>query len=149
MSSITKVISSKFDDLKNRIVKVLRFGKDDVVTAYQASPYGIDSSPIKDMVAIHANTSVRGEDVIVGYINKDQVASPGEIRIHNDKNYIHIKDTGIIEIGGNTDHLVLHSVMQTQFNILRNDLNMARAALSLPPTIADITNAKTLKIKTS
>jgi hypothetical protein len=45
---LTRVISTQLDSLNRRLIKVLRFGKSDVQTPFQALPHGIDSNPVKD-----------------------------------------------------------------------------------------------------
>ena len=79
--NIVKVFSTEVDSKLRRLIKFLRLGKSDVQTAYQAGSYGMDSNPIKNMVAIYAETGKIGDTVIIGYINRDQLAEPGEIRI--------------------------------------------------------------------
>ena len=59
--NLVKVISSEIDNTKRRIVKFLRYGKSDVQTSFEAMPFGIDSSPTKDMIAIYAPTGENGK----------------------------------------------------------------------------------------
>ena len=49
-----------------RILKVFQFG---AKTARESMPFGIDSVPLSDMIAIFGSTSENGDNVIVGYIN--------------------------------------------------------------------------------
>jgi len=49
---ILKVAGTSFDTFKRLVVKAWN-GKSDVRTAIEASSYGIDSNPVKDMVAIY------------------------------------------------------------------------------------------------
>lgn len=127
--NITKVISSTIDSFNRRVVKVLRFGKSDVQTAVEAGPFGVDSNPIKDMEAIYMPSATKGKTVIVGYINKKQLAEPGEVRHYStddsgvEKFYTWLKKDGTMEIGGNTDNMVRFSELQTAFNQLKSDFN--------------------------
>ncbi len=66
---LVKIISTEIDNLKRRVVKFFRMGKSDVRTSLEANAYGIDSNPIKDMIAIYSDTSLNGKTVILGYIN--------------------------------------------------------------------------------
>jgi hypothetical protein len=49
-------------------------GKSDVRECIEVSPYGIDSNPIKDMIALYGPTGENGKDVIIGYLNKNRTA---------------------------------------------------------------------------
>ncbi len=151
---LTKVLSSSIDALNRRVVKILRMGKSDVQTSLEVMPYGIDSNPIKDMIALHSDTSEKGKSVIIGYINKQQLAEAGELRLFStDENgilkaHIWLKNNGDIEILGDSDNMVRYSSLETAFNMLKADLDAARAVLSLPPSSADISFAKIDEIKT-
>jgi len=128
MINVTKTISTS---IKNavRFVKFLRMGKSDVQECRQSSPFGIDSAPTKDMAAIYAKTAEVGKPVIIGYINKNQIAEAGEIRIFStDENgtvkiALHLKNDGTAEFGGNSDNMVRYSVLETEFNKLKSDFN--------------------------
>lgn len=129
MNNFVKVISTEIDTLKRRIIKVLRFGKSDVQTAIECSPYGVDSNPIKDMVAIYSPTSEKGEVAIIGYINKNQKAEIGELRLFStdangvEKFYLWLKNDETIELGGNSNFAVKFNELKTEFNALKTDYN--------------------------
>lgn len=165
MVTLTKTISSAFDTVKRRIIKVLRFGKDDVQTAYEALPYGTDSSPIKNMIAVFSETDNKGKTVIIGYINKNQLAQSGEHRIYATddsgtlKFYIWLKNTGVCEIGGNADNAVRFSPLETATDKLATDIQAELAKIQaaiagvggtyVPGTISiDISGAKINEVKT-
>lgn len=126
--NFVKVISTQISNLK-RSIKVLRFGRSDVQTAVECMPYGIDGSPIKDMIAIYAETGKRGEVAIIGYINKNQKADIGELRLFstdtsgNEKFYVWLKGNETIEIGGNTNYAVKFNELKTEFNALKKSHN--------------------------
>ena len=116
---LVKVISSEIDTLSRRLVKFFRFGVSDVRTSIEAAPYGVDSSPIKDMVAVYADTSEAGKSVLVGYLNKRQISEAGELRLFattatgSEVFSIYLKKTGVAEVSGSslelfgaTDNLV-------------------------------------------
>jgi len=65
---------------KMRILKAIIFGKSDVRNTNESAPYGIDSNPIAGMNAIYAETCTNGKPVIIGYVNKQQLAAIGENR---------------------------------------------------------------------
>lgn len=77
---LVKVTQTYFNDLKQLIVKAWN-GKSDTRTAKNTAPYGVDSNPIKDCVAIYAKTEMNGKEYIIGYVNKDLVAQVGESRL--------------------------------------------------------------------
>lgn len=154
MIKLVKILSTSVDVLKRRVVKILRMGKSDIQTSFDVSPYGVDSNPIKDMIAVHAETGEKGKTVIVGYINKNAIADVGELRLFStdnlgvEKTYFWLKNNGDIEVGGASDNMVRYSALEVAFNTLLADLNSTRAALGLPPSTANISGAKINEIKT-
>ena len=144
-----------------RIAKVVQFGPK---TVGVSAPFGDDSSPLKDMIAIHASTGEAGESVVIGYINKNQISQPGEKRIFSlapDGSLsfsIHLKGDGTCEIGGAADNLVryvpLNAGLQAQDTSINLELTkIATAIASLGGTYApvpistDISAAKINQIK--
>lgn len=129
MLNFVKVISSKIDPLKRRVIKFLRYGNSDILEVVESSPFGIDSVPVKDLVAVYGETSSKGKSAIVGYLNINRLADIGEARLFstdsssNLKTYIWLKNTGNIEIGGDTDNMVRYSELEAAFNELKTDLN--------------------------
>lgn len=124
----TKVISTRIVNSK-RLVKFLGIGRSDVQEKNEVGPFGIDSNPVKDMVAIMAPTSEIGKDVIIGYINTNQMAEVGETRLFStdldgvEQIFIHLKNDGNIEFGDNADNLVRFSKLKLEFDNLKNDFN--------------------------
>jgi hypothetical protein len=133
---VAKVISNRILGLK-RLIKFFGLGKDDVQEIIQISPFGIDSVPIKDMVAVYSETSVKGESVLVGYINKSLVAQSGDFRTYSVNSsgevqfYIWQKNNGTAEIGGNVDNMVRYSPLKDGFDQLRGDLNEFKETFNL------------------
>jgi len=170
--NLVKVNSTSLDDLKRRVVKFLRLGKSDVQTSIEAMPFGVDSNPPKDMIALYIKTGENGKTVIAGYLNKDLKAEPGEFRTFatdengNEKFYTWMKKDGTIEIGGDADNAVKYSKLEQAFNQLKQDFNALVTAFNAhqhtaPPgggattgaqaaqtSSADISPAKNDKIKT-
>ena len=109
-----------------RILKVLQFG---TKTAAESAPFGDDAAPLKDMIAVFAETSNNSEPVVVGYINKNQIAGPGEKRIYSLKPDglasadIYLKDDGTVEFHGSTKNMVRYQELETAFNQLKSDFN--------------------------
>jgi len=171
--NLVKVFSSNTNDLKQRLIKVLRMGKGDVQTSIQATPYGLDSNPIKDMIAVYSKTETDGSTVIVGYLNKNSIAAVGELRLFStdangvEKFYTWLKNDGTIEIGGNQNFAVKFNELKTEFNKLKrshNDLlteykmhvhtggtisgSTGTTTSTLLANTSNISNAKNDKIKT-
>lgn len=127
--NLVKIISTTVDNLGMRLPKFLRLGKSDVQTATQAGAHGIDSNPIADMIAVYADTGEKGEKVILGYLNKNQLAEPGEFRIFSVnaegelQTFIWLKANGTIQIGGNAKNMVRFQELETGFNQLKDDFN--------------------------
>ena len=136
---LVKVISTQIKNSK-LFVKILGFGKSDVQTPIQITPYGIDSNPIKDMVAIQGNTTRDGKTFIIGYINKNNIADIGELRLFAtdsngvEQSYIYVKNDGV-EINGRGDfavrHLKLNTNLQSQVVLINAELAKISAAMGL------------------
>lgn len=176
MINVTKVISNSIKSA-TRFVKFLRMGKSDVQECRQVAPYGDDSSPIKGMAAIYAKTGEVGKPVIIGYVNKNQIADVGEKRIFSTdadgkvQMFLHLKNDGTAEFGGDADFMVRYNELESGFNQLKIDFNdlvtkynshthpYVGLAVSAPgvtsptpttgaPSTADISASKIAEIKT-
>lgn len=127
MNQYVKVISTSINSLKQRVVKFLASGRGNVQTALEISPYGVDSNPIKGMIAIYGKTNNTGETIIVGYINKNQKAGIGEFRTFAtdadgvEKFYTWMKADGTMEIGGVANFAVKFNELKIEFNKLKDD----------------------------
>ena len=125
----TRVNGITLSDVGRQIIKILGLGKKDVQTANQIAPFGFDSAPVKEMVAIQAPTGVRGESVIVGFIQKDLIATPGESRVFSTNAdgvlqiALHLRDNGQMEIGGTGDFLARFDELKAGYDELKGDLN--------------------------
>lgn len=112
-----------------RIVKFLRYGKSDVQEVQQALPYGLDSNPVKDMIALHAETGQVGKSAVIGYLNLNAVAEVGGTRMYSTDEdgavqfAIYLRADGTAEVGGDTDFMVRYSELESAFNELKSDFN--------------------------
>ena len=105
-----------------RMIKVDQFGAKE---PYECSPYGFDSNPVKDMTAIYADTSENGEPIIIGYVNENQLADVGELRLYNsNKGYIWLKNDDTIELNGNSRTIVAFIDLKTELENTINKLNV-------------------------
>jgi len=126
MVTLVKTIATKLEDAY-RHIKVQVMGKNDIQTPAEALPYGIDSNPVKDLVAVYAASSVKGEPVILGYLQKNRLAEVGALRLYAtddagaEQNYIYLRADGTIEMGGAEDNMVRYSKVETAFNMLKDD----------------------------
>jgi hypothetical protein len=166
MLNLVKIYSSSVDSFKRRIVKFLLYGKNDVRESIFISPYGVDSNPIKDMIALYGSTDEKGSSVIIGYINKNSIAGPGELRLFStdgsglEKSYAWLKADGSVEINGSTDNFVrytaLDSNLQLQVTAINAELVKIAAGIvagggAYTPTFIslDISGSKINTVKTS
>jgi hypothetical protein len=171
---VIKVLSSKVGEGGRRFIKFLSMGSDDTRENVLAAPFGDDSNPPKDFKAIYTRTSVDGEDVVVGIINENAIAEPGEKRLYSTNDdgdeqfYLYLRKNGTIEIGGDQGNAVRYQELQQQFDELNNKFNdlvtafnthqhtgnMGAPTAPLPgfipsqPSSADITQCKIDEIKT-
>jgi len=146
-----------------RNLKVEQFG---IKTADEVSPFGVDANPLKDMVAIYSDTTNASESVILGYINKNQLADSGEIRLYSLdsnkalKSFIWLKNDNTIEFNGNTYSMVryepLESGINAKDNLINIELGKIAAAISglggvyTPASVStDISSAKNEDLKQS
>ncbi len=170
MIQLVKIISTSIDSANRRLVKFFRFGKDDVQEVLSASSVGDDSPPIENLRGIYVQTSQVGTPVLVGYINDNQLAQPGEKRIFaTDQNgnvilHFYMKSDSTIELGGTGNYAVKFNQLKTEFNELNDKFNdlvtnfnshvhAANATPIAPITqafqsTANIDNAKNSKIQT-
>lgn len=164
MVQLVKILATAANSLGQLIPKFLRYGKDDVQTALQSAPYGVDSNPVKGMVAVYAPTTNNGRKVIIGYINQS-LAAVGETRLFSTdadgalKFYTWLKNDGTLELGGATNNLVKFTALSTALNnqdtLINAELAKIASALALvggsylPGTVTtDISNSKINEIKT-
>lgn len=133
---IVQVISTAFDSIKRRIVKVRRRGKDDIQTAKEYSPFGVDSNPPAGMRAIFAETGIKGKTALIGYLNLDKLAEVGETRFYSLKpdktlsTFIWLKNDETMQIGGDTDFMVRFSKLKEVVDELQEDITTLKAAFS-------------------
>jgi len=136
MMTFSKIRSSIIES-GFRILKVDQWG---VKTVNEVSSFGDDSHPISNMTALYADTSETGEPVIIGYINKNQLADVGEKRIYSLKEdgsistFIWLKNDGKIELGGNNDNAIryqkLDDSLQSQKTLINAELLKIQTAIA-------------------
>lgn len=126
---LTTTLSTAVDSMNRLIQKVRRLGKYDIQTAPIAAPYGVDSNPIEGMVAIFAETSMKGDQVIIGYVNKNAIAEVGGLRLFSTNSagaeqfYVYLRASNNLELGGDARHLARFEELETAFNELKAAYN--------------------------
>ncbi|MCE3278029.1 MAG: hypothetical protein K0S44_220 [Bacteroidetes bacterium] len=173
MLTLVKILSNEVNSYLQRVLKFRRFGLSDVQTAIEAAPFGTDGNVPKDWIAVYGPTATKGEAVIIGYLNKNQMAKVGELRHYstdadgNEKFYTWLRNDGTYEIGGDTNWAVKFNELKTEFNKLKDDYNnhineynlhihsggtvSGSTGTTTPSTninVSNIDNAKNDKIKT-
>lgn len=162
MITLSKIKSVSIE-AKQRILKVLQYGPK---TANECGPFGLDSSPLENYTAIYAETANVGESLIIGYIQKRQLAEQGESRLFSlDSNgllkaEIFCKANGTILLNGGGFSSVRYENLNNELQQLKNGINtelskVQTAITTLGGTYAnaplnlDLTSAKsdTIKIK--
>lgn len=168
---------SKVLEATDAFIKVLRYGKSDIVTPRQYLAHGIDSKPVKGALALYSDTGNKGQLAVVGYLINSDKTKPGEVRLYStdssgvEKVAVHLTNDGIIEVGGNVDNMVRYSKLEEAFNELNDKHNALvnafnshlhpTAAVGPPspptpvpnvipaiPSIADISGSKIDEVKT-
>lgn len=131
---LLSTLSSEYDKVKRLVVKVWN-GKSRTFTAEEVSSYGVDSRPIKGMVALYTTSEVDGAEVIVGYLNKNRIAELGESRMFSTddsgivKFNIWLRNSGELLMGTSSNpseynkHAVEHEALKTEFNKLKKTVN--------------------------
>jgi hypothetical protein len=162
----SKFFDSVLDSFGHRTVKVSGYG---TVTADQVAPFGDDSCPPQGWDAIYSETDTDEQPVIVGYVNTNCQAGPGEkrmfsMRLNLDGTYTQMfytwmKADGTYEIGGAVDNLTryaaLNTAIQEQITKMEGELTKIAAGIVAgggtytPGDISlDISAAKINEIKT-
>lgn len=125
---ISTYISSALKAAK-RVLTLNVFGTYDPRTASECAPFGYDAVPGKKLKALFIKTTSNSEPVCAGYINDQQVATAGQVRLYSTddtgavQTYILLREDAKMEIGGNANHMTQFEGLQTAFNTLRGDLN--------------------------
>lgn len=171
--NVVKIIET-FVEGGRRIVKALRYGRDDVQTSKQVTPYGFECNPVRDSIGLYTSTATRNRTYVMGYISESNETAPGECRVFSTdadggvQIAFHYKADGTVEMGGDADNAVRYSKLESAFNELKSDVNdlvikynaHTHGVISLgaptgpaaplgSPSAADITAAKIDELKTS
>lgn len=149
MLKVVKIYNTSFDALRRLIPKFLVMGKSDVRTAVEAGPYGTDSNPVKDMIALYGQSETTGKQYIIGYLNKNRLAAGGEHRIFaTDANgafkfNVWLRADGTILIGDSddptsyTNFVVKYNELKTEYDKTKLYLTTLKTATLAVATALD------------
>jgi hypothetical protein len=115
----SKVLQSAINNTVRK-VQILLFQR--ARDVQQSLPYGIDSVPVKDMVAVYSNTGEMGQSVIIGYLYKGAIAEVGSVRLYSENGYVHLRANGNLELLGTAKHMVRYEELETGFNSLKQSV---------------------------
>jgi hypothetical protein len=123
--SFSKIKSSVIEAGK-RILKVEQFG---AKTAKEAYPFGFDSVPPEGFTAIFAETTNKDASVIVGYINKNQLAEVGASRMYalgesgEVSGFVYVRASGVLELNGSDFSAVRYENLKAKIYLLQTQIN--------------------------
>ena len=156
-------VKSTIVDAGKRIVKILRLGRSDVQTSNESMPFGVDANPLKGMTAIQVETGVKGKTIVIGYVNTEQLAKVGEIRIFaadstGVKSFVHCKANGNVHVNGEINTAVafvpLNAVLQKLSVDINANLTAIAASIATPglpyapvPVVIDASPAQVQSVK--
>lgn len=127
MISLSKINSSTIEAGK-RILKVIGIGGS-AYTAKESYPFGFDSVPPEGYTALYSDTSNRDESVIIGYINKNQLAEAGGVRMYavgtsgEVSGFVYVRASGVLELNGSDYSAVRFQELKTQIELLQTQIN--------------------------
>src|SRR5690348_10137255 len=110
-------------------ITVKKKGRSDTIEAANVTPFGFESNPIKNMVAIYSDTETLGDSLILGYVNKNLAAQLGESRMFsmdangNLKMQVWCKNDGTLLLGGNADNSVRYSPLNSGLQDFKDKVN--------------------------
>lgn len=160
MISLSKFKSAVIEGGK-RIIKSLTIGG--ASTAKESYPFGFDSQPLENWTAIYADTSNKDESVIIGYINKNQLAGSGEARMYalgtsgEVVAFAYVRSSGVLELNGSAFSSVrfqsLKIAIDNKDALVNAELSKIAVAITsggvyVPATIStNLLNAESVTVK--
>lgn len=137
------VIKKGFRVIKTRMTSGL------IETSKQANPFGFESNPSKNYVAILSETQSNEEPVIIGFLNPKALESlnVGDSRIYstdsegNTKASIIIRNDGTAELLGTADNAVRFKALDDSLQTYADNINaqLKTALAGIPYTWVDVT----------
>lgn len=133
---VVMVNSVFFNKHGKRMIKFRGWGKIDVRTSHQVTPWGIDCHPVKGVRGINTTTQKEGATKILGYVHDHPITEVGEVRLFatnaedEEQCSLHLKNTGNIEINGNARHAVAYEEMAATVNELKSKVQELQGIIS-------------------
>jgi hypothetical protein len=158
--SLSKFTSFIIENGK-RILKVKQYG---AKTAKESYPFGFDSVPPEGWTAIFAETANKDEAVIIGYINRNQIASMGDSRMYalgankEVTAFAWARSGGNLELNGSGFSAVrfapLDSALQSEKTAINAEFIKIQAAIAaiggsyiISPITVNISNSESATVK--
>lgn len=138
MIALAKYFSSVITNGK-RIIKSKGIGGT-AMTTKECYPFGFDSQALEGWTAVYSSTANRDEDVIVGYINKGQLAGAGESRMYavgsNGElvGFMWCKADGTLELNGSAYTAVRFAPLNTAIENKDTSINTELEKIALAIT---------------
>jgi len=126
MATITKVDTTQIEE-GFRTVKVEQYG---AKTADIIQPFGDDSNPIRNMIAVFTETDTDGNPIVIGYFNKDVAAAEGEKRLYSvdsngsQKAFMWLKNDGKLQLNGTGDNAVRFTPLEAELMSMIQKMNI-------------------------
>ena len=124
--SLAKYSSAIIEGAK-RIIKAFTIGG--AATAKQVYPFGFDSQPLEGVTAIYSDTSNKDESIIIGYINKNQLAEVGASRMYalgesgEVSGFVFVRASGVLELNGSDFSAVRYENLKAKIDLLQTQIN--------------------------
>lgn len=111
-----------------------------VENSYSSMPFGFDSNPSKNFIAIVSETQSNDKPVIIGYLNPGALSDLGigdSMQYATDVNgeYIStlkLRSDGTMELLGNSDNAVRYSKLKEEYDKTRSVLDAILTTLETP-----------------
>ncbi len=129
-------------DLSSTIKEAFRYikysiWKDSPEEMQAAQPWGYDARPVKDAIALVVETAETGEAKVIGYVFKGalQALAVGEVQVYSTdangakKAFMHLKNTGVMQLSGDTIELNGNANHATQYEALNTELQSFKTAI--------------------
>lgn len=130
---VSDILESLIEE-NQRFLKLLKFGENDNINAFQASNFGEDSNIPAEYSAIYLKTSNSEEPICIGVVNKVVLEdlNPGEKQIFSTSedgaeiaSFIKLLNDGTHEFNGNADFIAGFNDLKAGFDQLVSDVNDA------------------------
>lgn len=165
MITIAKIIGSVITN-GIKYIKLTRFGRNDHQEVIQITPFGIESTPVKDLKTIHTNTINDSKSLSIGIVCKHEKTQEGETRVYATNSAgvtqfeIYLKSNGTCQFNGTGEFLTKYNALDTalQASILALNTELGKiqeaiialgGAYAFETVSLDISQSKATELETS